>query len=153
MSDTIAGRFDSNLDAIRAVMEDCGVELGYLFGSSARGAERPDSDLDVAVLLDRRIPSERYGEIQLRLTTELVGLTHTNDVDVVILNAAPPLLVFTAISTGRLFMGNRLRQVRFEVAAIREYIDTRPIRDFIAKRFTEKVRREIPDTSRGAGTW
>ena len=153
MNDTIANRFDASLDAIRGVMEEAGVVLGYLFGSSARGTERADSDLDVAVLLDAAIPVERYGEIQLRLTTELVGLTHTNDVDVVVLNESPPLLAHQVISTGRVFMGDRADQVRFEVATVRNYIDTRPLREYIARKFVEKVRRETPDAPGGKGTW
>ena len=91
MNDSIADRFNTQVGAIRKLLAENGAVLGYLFGSTARNQERADSDLDVAVLLERRIPEAEQGAIRLQLTTELVGLTHTNDVDVVILNSAPPL--------------------------------------------------------------
>src|SRR5262245_8794448 len=99
MAETISQRFDANAETIRAILEASGARLAYLFGSVANGKERLDSDLDVAVLFSNEIPKERYGEIQVRLLTELVGLTHTNDVDLVILNDAPPLLSFQVVDT------------------------------------------------------
>src|SRR5436309_2075459 len=118
MDSSIAGRFEAKLDAIRQLLIESGASLGYLFGSAAKEAERFDPDLDVAGFLGRAIPLDRYGGIRLRLTTELVGLTHTNDVDVIILNVAPPLLAFEVVKGGRLFFGNRREQTRFEVRAI-----------------------------------
>lgn len=134
MKPTVAERFDARLDEIRELLTDSGVVLAYLFGSAARGSEREDSDLDVAVLLSSSVRRARYGEIQLGLTTELVGLTHTNDVDVVLLNDAPPLLAFNIVARGRLFLGEPLERVRFEVRAIQRYIDTRPLRAKLAER-------------------
>ena len=153
MESSIARRFEDNLEAIRSSLEAAGAVLGYLFGSAARNLERADSDLDVAILLDGKVPEEQYGDLRLRLLTELVGLTHTNDVDLVILNVAPPLLAFQVVSGGRLFMGGRLRQVRFEVEVIRRYIDTRPLRKRHAESFRKRARREPPVEREHTGRW
>jgi predicted nucleotidyltransferase len=153
MNESIAARFESGIEEIRAVLASHGVVLGYLFGSVARRLERADSDLDVAVLLDEEIPRARYGRIRVSLTTELVGLTHTNDVDVVILNQAPPLLAFRVLSTGRLFMGAPAERVRFEVGAIKAYIDTRPLRARVEAAFERKLDRARAGEPKGAGPW
>src|SRR5688572_20303472 len=105
MVPSIAARFQAEIDRVRELLRGSGVRLAYLFGSVSREQERADSDLDLAVLLDEGLPPERRGEIRLRLTTELIGLIHTDDVDVVILNDAPPLLADRVVRTGRLVFG------------------------------------------------
>lgn len=70
-----------------------GVVSAYLFGSHAAGRAHRESDVDVAVLLDwRRHPDrgERF-DLRVRLTSELISVLHHNEVDLVVLNDAPPL--------------------------------------------------------------
>ncbi len=153
MKGTVASRFHANLDGIQRLLEDSGAILGYLFGSAAKKVEREDSDLDIAVLLSDKLPKERYGDIRLRFTTELIGLTHTNDVDVVILNEAPPLLAHQVISSGQLFLGTRLNQVRFEFRAIQRYIDTIPLREITAAGFMTRIRQRKPMGQENKGQW
>jgi predicted nucleotidyltransferase len=43
-------RFESIIEAIRAAVIDAGVTAAWLYGSVARGEDRPDSDLDVALV-------------------------------------------------------------------------------------------------------
>jgi hypothetical protein len=53
-----------------------------------------------------------------------------SDVDVVVLNAAPPLLKQRATARGRLlFCRDHAARVRFEVSALREYLDTTRLRE------------------------
>ena len=64
----------------------------YLFGSRGRGDASPHSDVDVAVFVDRTaLPDAPFGYVA-SLTTELIRALGRNDVDVVLLNDAPPLL-------------------------------------------------------------
>lgn len=74
----------------------------YLFGSAARDARHRDSDLDVAVLLDRDVHQERSTRADLRvsLSAELVAATGVNDVDLVILNDLPPGLAARIVLDG-----------------------------------------------------
>jgi predicted nucleotidyltransferase len=73
----------------------------YLFGSHARGHAHRDSDVDVAVLLDREaFPTARDRfEERVRLATAL-GAGPTSPVDVVVLNDAPPSLGRRIIAEG-----------------------------------------------------
>jgi len=104
------------------------VVAAYLFGSQATGTATPLSDVDIAVLLAPDTPSP--GNVQAALISDLMLALRRSDVDVVVLNAAPPLLKERAISRGHLlYCGDEVARVRFEVAARREYFDTQPLRD------------------------
>ena len=76
----------------RSVSKRREIQAAYLFGSAASGRARPDSDLDVAVLLNRPILAIRSLDYRLKLMTDLGAVLRRTDVDVVILNDAPPLL-------------------------------------------------------------
>lgn len=127
--------------------------LAYLFGSVAQGRERADSDLDVAVQFGDPIAPERYGELRVQILTDLVGLTHTDDVDLVVLDDASPLLAFKVIDTGRLFLGERLQQVRFEVRTIQRYIDTAPLRRKLEAALCARVASQTEADVRSTGRW
>jgi len=141
----IARAVESNQEAIRALLERSGVTLAYVFGSASQGRERDDSDLDIAVLFGNRVPASARSGLRLDLLTELVGLTHVNDIDLIILNDAPPLLAYKVASTGRSILGGRPERFRFQVDAIKRYIDTRPLRERLAARLEKRIRESSPD--------
>lgn len=71
-------------------LEPVGLVSAYLFGSRASGREHRQSDLDVGILVSRSVdPATRFAE-RVRLAGALPGLVGVRDVDVVILNDAPP---------------------------------------------------------------
>ncbi len=101
------------------------VEAVWGFGSRARGEAGPRSDVDLAVLLDRR-PSLRE---ELRLRAEVVEELRRDDIDLVVLNLAPPLLRYEAVAAGRrLFARDEEAADRFEERAARECFDTAHLR-------------------------
>ena len=70
----------------------------YVFGSRARNAATPLSDVDVAVYIDPALaPSAPYG-YAADLSAALGATIGNRDVDVVVLNDAPPLLYHRAIA-------------------------------------------------------
>ena len=79
-----------------------GVSAAYLFGSHAAGRAHRESDVDVAVLLDwERHPSRRDRfDVRLRLGSELGAIVGTPEVDVVIVNDAPPLFARRIVYEG-----------------------------------------------------
>jgi uncharacterized protein len=81
----------------------------YLFGSHAEGRVHRESDIDLAVLLDwQRYPNrqERF-DARVRLGSELIHVLRHNEVDLVILNDAPPLFGRRIVTEGiRLFLGD-----------------------------------------------
>lgn len=100
------------LDALSRYFEDhpdLGVASAYLFGSHAEGRDHRESDVDVGVLLDRdRHPTlrDRF-EMRIRVGSDLISVVGCNEVDVVILNDAPPLLGRKIIYDGiRVFLAD-----------------------------------------------
>ena len=87
------------------------VVVAYLFGSEAEGRAHKDSDVDVAVMLNRRsFPSarERF-DYRITLVGHLIAFLHRNEIDVVVLNDAPPLFARRIVTEGvRVFSRDRL---------------------------------------------
>jgi predicted nucleotidyltransferase len=80
-----------------------GIVSAYLYGSQSEGRAHRESDVDVAVLLDRRFfatTRERFEE-RLRLIGELGSALGRNDVDLVVLNDVPPPLGARIVTEGR----------------------------------------------------
>jgi predicted nucleotidyltransferase len=80
-----------------------GLVSAYLFGSHGRGAAHRQSDVDVAVLLSwDRFPSSRSRfDERVALTSALIDALDHNEVDIVILNDAPPLFGRHILAEGR----------------------------------------------------
>lgn len=80
-----------------------GVASVYLFGSEAEGRAHRESDVDVGVLFDRdALPDrDRRSEAAVGLASELIGVLHRNDVQVVSLIDVSPELASTAVRRGR----------------------------------------------------
>jgi predicted nucleotidyltransferase len=113
--------------SLQSVFASYPLIAAYLFGSQASGATSPLSDVDIAVVLGPDATSA--GAIQVTLISDLMLALHRSDIDVVILNTAPPLLKQRAISGRLLYCRDELARVRFEVAARHEYFDTKPLRE------------------------
>ena len=82
--------------------DDSGVISVYLFGSHAEGRAHRDSDVDVGVLLNWTSYPDRARrfEARLQLSGHIGHALGRNDVDIVILNDAPPTLARAIISRG-----------------------------------------------------
>ena len=77
------------------------VEEAYLFGSRATGRAQSHSDVDVAVHVDNsKLGQSEYG-YAAELTAHLMAALGSNDIDVVILNGAPPVLYHRVLRDGR----------------------------------------------------
>ena len=93
----------------------------YLFGSTATGKARRDSDLDLAIVTKKMIS----GRERLRIEADLANRLH-RDVDLVVFGQASPLLQHQILKYGRLICENDPdERVRQEVRARAEYMDTR----------------------------
>ena len=103
-----------------------GAAAVYLFGSVARDVERPDSDVDVGLLLTTPPPATLDGQ-----PFDLAdALEHHlgRSVDVIVLNTSPADLRMRVLRDGHLvFEGEASARVRFEVATRNEAFDLEPI--------------------------
>ena len=116
-----------------------GVTLAYLFGSQAEGKAGPLSDVDVAVLLGPQVEREQWFQVQLDLIGALTCMFHRNDVDVVVLNEATPLLAYQIIRHGQIINEDEATRppVDFATYTIRRYADTAPLRR-LKRRYLEE---------------
>jgi predicted nucleotidyltransferase len=102
------------------------VVCAYLFGSEARGTPRPQSDVDVAVLL-RAVPPRTLEGRMLSLEGQLERALGRR-VQLVILNDASPDLVHRVLRDGQLALErDRSARIAFEVKARNEYFDLLPV--------------------------
>lgn len=109
-----------------------GIAALLVFGSRAQGKERPDSDLDVAVLPSVGEDPRARREVQTRLAVALADLAPEGRVDAVLLDEAPDLLRQRVLETGRLLICHDLKAFQeLRVRTMREYGDREWVRELM----------------------
>ena len=110
------------------------IQLAFVFGSAARDALRPDSDVDVAVLAASRLSPEA----RLELMAEL-GLAVKREIDLVDLSTAWGLILRQVLTTGTLALKRSdtahamlLKRMLFDQA------DMEPLRQRIIEKSLER---------------
>lgn len=82
-----------NGNRLSRIIESYGIYLIFIFGSCAKAEKTKKSDIDIGVYLKNRIsPEETW-----KLHCELMDLSRRDDIDLVILNDAHPILLFDLI--------------------------------------------------------
>ena len=117
----------------------------YLFGSRARGRERRDSDVDVAVYVDETRARDGVWGYRAELTTDLMVALGSNEVDVVVLNRASILLYHRVLRDGVRVLSRDLRDTTTRAGqALSRYFDFLPQLDKMdaARRHAAKPRDE-----------
>lgn len=105
------------------VFEEQGAELVLLFGSAASGTMHKRSDIDLAFLFE--------GPLDIvALTNKVIQRLRTDNVDVVDLRHAPPLLRYLVAKNGRVLYEKRegLFNIYYSLA-FRMYVDSRKLRE------------------------
>lgn len=99
----------------------------YLFGSQATGAAQGHSDIDIAVYVDATRPVRPGYGYAAELTAHLMHALGTNEIDVVVLNRAPPVLYHRVLRDGRRILARDLRATTTrEGYALSRYCDFLP---------------------------
>lgn len=110
----------------------------FLFGSVARGDEHSGSDVDIGLLLTPDTPRDTL-EL-LTLMEDIRGALGRQDVDVVVLNRADPLLLHRVARDGIVLYAKSNREVaEFHLYAFQQYEDTRPLRELEAEVLRERL--------------
>jgi uncharacterized protein len=116
-----------------------GVRLAVLFGSAARDAAAP-RDLDVGVWLDS---AEVSDEVALRVALSRAA---QRDVDLVLLNAAPPLLRFEIARDGRPLVEARpYAWADFRARAMVDWWDWAPTWRAMQRAAIARLRQQVAD--------
>lgn len=121
----MATRLDiDDLPALLAPLcEPYRIQMMVVFGSTVTGLRGRESDLDLALLADA--PLELVA-----VTTDVIRLLHTDQVDVVDLRRASPLLAMEVARHGRVIYERQPGlHVEFISLAFRRYVDTKKLRD------------------------
>jgi predicted nucleotidyltransferase len=108
------------------------VRLAILFGSTARGTQRIDSDIDIGIVpKDPELPLNE----ELTLQTELSRVSG-RQVDLVRLDHASTLLRWQVVRYGRaLVEAEPFAAARFTADAVAEYLDFAPAFERAAENF------------------
>lgn len=130
---------EANNKKIKEIAEKYDLELVLLFGSQASGKTHFASDIDIAVLAKKPILLDKELEIQY----EFVKVFKTNNVDVVDIRKAGPLLMHQIFSKPHeiLFCGDLQIYFRYKIYAERKYVEAKPIFDltqYSIERFLQK---------------
>lgn len=129
-------------DKVSALFAENYVILAYLYGSQARGESGLLSDVDIAVLFSANMDKVTRFRHKLILIHELGMKLQRDDVQVVDLQEATPLLRHRVYYDGRLlYCPDDADRIKFETTALRDYVDTAPLRrlkrKYIIQRFIE----------------
>jgi predicted nucleotidyltransferase len=97
------------------------VVFAYLFGGFARGRISPLSDVDIAVYLRE---CQHMSEKKMEILGDLIGLLQTDEIDLVILNAAPLPIRLGIIANRKVIVDNNpLLRHTYESLTMRKYFD------------------------------
>lgn len=103
------------------------IEFAILFGSQAQGKAKSESDLDIAIYLNRALSLEEYLTLNLQLE-KISG----REVDLIILNEASPLLKHQVMKNRKvLFIRNFDLYADFREKTIDEYQEFLEVNDYL----------------------
>lgn len=125
---------DEALARLTDALDREGVVAAMLIGSQARGDVSPLSDVDIGIWHEPSLSPDRRLELRLELSGAATGALGTEEVDIVLLNRATPLMRQRAVRDGRrLVERDAQARVRLEARAILDYLDTKPLRAELAR--------------------
>ena len=119
--------------------KEANIKFAYLFGSMAENNITPLSDIDIAVYLDNRT---NYFKYRMRLLELLINRLKADNIDLVILNTAPPLLKYEVIKRNFVLKDDAVQRVLFEYTTLKEFLDTDYLRRVQRMMTLEKIRKE-----------
>ncbi len=116
----------------------------YLYGSQVSGQARPDSDVDLALLM--RPEGRDLFDLELRLDSEIATRLSGYEIEVLVLNRAPVSMQFEAVSTGRLlFSADEAFRTEWEVSMLSRYWDIRPFLQEYDRVFFKRLKEGFSD--------
>ena len=111
----------------------------YLFGSQAKNSARPDSDVDIAILVLNENQDLFY--LELRLNGDVGKYVTYDPLEVFVLNRLPIAFKFHVISQGKVLVSlNEKFRVNWEVKVIGDYWDFKPFLDEYYRAFFQRMK-------------
>lgn len=121
-------------ERLAAALDVPGVIAAYLIGSQARGTAGQLSDIDVAVWMQPSLDRDERWTLRLALLDAAAAATGTEEIEIVPLDDADPVLRHRAVRD-RILLVDRdpQRRIGRETTAMLDYFDTAPLRAVIAE--------------------
>jgi len=127
-------------DFIEYIRRDKDITAVFVFGSAAKGNLKPLSDLDLAVLLSDKLSKEDRKQKELDLTGTCNAIFQTDEIDLIILNDAPPRIAHHILKSGELlFLRNEMEYLDFSERIQRQYLDFKYYRNNFDQAFLEGI--------------
>ncbi len=118
---------------IKAVLPHHPVQQAYLFGSHAHGTAGPLSDIDIAVMYEASVDAD---QAESKLFAELSQSLHTDNIDLVNIATASPLLAHRAVLRGLPLLNHVPHDTAvLKTRILHAYEDTRHLRELKAAVF------------------
>jgi predicted nucleotidyltransferase len=113
------------------------VRFVYLYGSTARGDDRPDSDVDLAVSVSPR------GTLldDARLHDQLSAAMGRGEVDLLVLQDAPLWLQFRVVAGRVVYSRDEPERIGFRERVEKEFLDFRPLHEAYLAAVRDRARR------------
>lgn len=130
-------------EGIAAVLADFPqVAAAWVFGSEARGQARPDSDLDIGLLFERRGDTALDHDREIRtIAARLEALAPGRPIDLVVLESQGPIFRHRVLVEGRLvYDADPERRIDFESESSVRYFDWRPTHEFADRHAVQGMR-------------
>lgn len=132
---------EAALERLGQALDRDGVIAAMLIGSQARGNPGPLSDVDIAVWHDLGLDPAGRLRLQLELVQAASKALRTDEIDIVMLNRAPPLLRHRAVRDARLLVErDPVARVRLDTRALLDYLDTKPLRAEMSRGLRKRIR-------------
>jgi len=117
------------------------VSVAYVFGSTAEGRRGPLSDIDIAVLMKKKLNKKERNKKKMFLIGGISSILKTDNFDLVVMNDAPLLLKHNIIKTGRV-LKTGMERTALETVIMSEYLDRKFYDDMYARLSLEKMSKE-----------
>lgn len=124
-------------ELIKKIARKYRLELLLLFGSRVGGKASPESDFDVAYLSVKDLDLSQ----EARLMVDLAPVFRSENIDLVNLRKAPPLLFYAVTSKCQvMYEKDPLIFPTMRAYSFKKYVETRPLRELEYQRLRERIR-------------
>lgn len=127
-------KFDFDQEKLAEVCRKYGVIAVYVHGSQVKGYAAPDSDTDVAVVVEDRSNLERGPFSSYKVANEIEDVMKIKNPDVRVVDKdSSPVFLFEIVSDGKIvYQKDEYSRSRFEEGVLRSYYDSEHMRDIYA---------------------
>ncbi len=116
-----------NKEKLAYLAREYDLSFVILHGSYARGTQRKDSDIDIAVVSKTKLDFQRYFDLNHSFSEIFDDSLKEKELDFKSLGHADPLFRYEVVRDGVLLYGNEADYEEYKAVSARMYEDARPL--------------------------